>query len=85
MASATQVTAKTEDTKESLRTRAVKHGLTAKLYTNTVLQGEDQAAYDQMLKSLLAEATLGTTKSWRKPSGKCNEHPTSKPEHLTPV
>jgi hypothetical protein len=61
MASATQVTAKIEDTKESLRTRAVKHGLTAKLYTNTVPQGEDQAAYDQMLKSLLAEATLATT------------------------
>jgi hypothetical protein len=51
----------TEDTKESLRTRAVKHGLTAKLYTNTVLSCEDQEAYNQMLQSLLAEATLGTT------------------------
>jgi hypothetical protein len=71
MASAAQVAANkenaqrprtlTEETKASLQTRAVKHGLTAKLYTNTVLQGEDQAAYDQMLKSLLAEATLGTT------------------------
>ena len=71
MASAAQVAANkanaerprtlTEDTKESLRTRAVKHGLTAKLYTNIVLQGEDQAAYNQMLQSLLAEATLGTT------------------------
>jgi hypothetical protein len=71
MASAAQVAANkenaqrprtlTEETKASLQTRAVKHGLTAKLYTNTVLQGEDQAAYNQMLKSLLAEATLGTT------------------------
>ena len=71
MASAAQVAANkenaqrprtlTEDTKESLRTRAVKHGLTAKLYSNTVLAGEDQAAYNQMLQSLLAEATLGTT------------------------
>jgi hypothetical protein len=61
MASATQVAPKTEDTKESLRTPAVKHGPTAKLYTNTVLQGEDQAAYNHMLQSLLAEATLGTT------------------------
>jgi hypothetical protein len=71
MASAAQVAANkenaqrprtlTEETNASLQTRAVKHGLTAKLYTNTVLQGEDQAAYNQMLKSLLAEATLGTT------------------------
>src|SRR5258708_6327097 len=71
MASAAQVAANkenaqrprtlTEETKASLQTRAVKHSLTAKLYSNTVLQGEDQAAYDQMLKSLLAEATLGTT------------------------
>ena len=71
MASAAQVAANkenaqrprtlTEKTKASLQTRAVKHGLTAKLYSNTVLQGEDQAAYDQMLQSLLAEATLGTT------------------------
>ncbi len=71
MASAAQVAANkenaqrprtlTEDTKESLRTRAVKHGLTAKLYTNTVLQGEDQLAFNHMLQSLLAEATLGTT------------------------
>ena len=30
----------TEETKASLQTRAVKHGLTAKLYSNTVLQGE---------------------------------------------
>jgi hypothetical protein len=51
----------TEDTKESLCTRAVKHGLTAKLYTNTVLSCEDQEAYNKMLQSLLAEATLGTT------------------------
>ena len=61
MASAAQVATNKENA-----TRAVKHGLTAKLYsntlyTNTVLHGEDQAAYDQMLKSLLAEATLGTT------------------------
>ncbi len=40
---------------------AVKHGPTAKLYANIVLQGEDQAAYNRMLQSLLAEATLGTT------------------------
>src|SRR5258708_25308964 len=71
MASAAQVAANkenaqrprtlTEETKASLQTRAVKHGLTAKLYTNTVLQREDQAAYNQILKSFLAEPTLGTT------------------------
>ena len=50
----------TEETKESLRTRALKHNLTTKLDTNTVARGENKQEFETILNALLSEATLGT-------------------------
>jgi hypothetical protein len=70
MASAAQVAANrenakhprtvSEETKESLRTRALKHGLTSKRDVDTVLKGEDKQEFETILNALLSEATLGT-------------------------
>ena len=70
MASAAQVVANrenakrprtlSEETKESLRTRALKHGLTSKRDVDTVLKGEDKQEFETILNALLSEATLGT-------------------------
>ena len=70
MASAAQVAANrenakrprtlSEETKESLRTRALKHGLTSKRDVDTVLEGEDKQEFETILNALLSEATLGT-------------------------
>ncbi len=49
-----------EETKESLRTRALKHGLTSKRDVETVLEGEDKQEFQTILNALLSEATLGT-------------------------
>ena len=49
-----------EETKESLRTRALKHGLTSKRDVDTVLEGEDKQEFQTILNALLSEATLGT-------------------------
>jgi hypothetical protein len=49
-----------EETKESLRTRALKHGLTSKLDTNAVLRGENKQEFETILNALLSDATLGT-------------------------
>ena len=49
-----------EETKESLRTRALKHGLTSKRDVDTVLKGEDKQEFETILNALLSEATLGT-------------------------
>ncbi len=69
MASAAQVAANrenakrprtlSEETKESLRTRALKHGLASKLDANTVLRGENKQEFETILNALLTEATLG--------------------------
>jgi len=69
MASAAQVAANTanakrprtlsEETKESLRTRALKHGLASKLDANTVLREESKQEFETIRNALLAEATLG--------------------------
>ncbi len=70
MASASQIAANrenakrprtlSEETKESLRTRALKHGLTSKRDLDTVLEGEDKQEFETILNALLSEATLGT-------------------------
>ncbi len=49
-----------DETKESLRTRALKHGLTSKRDVDTVLEGEDKQEFQTILNALLSEATLGT-------------------------
>jgi hypothetical protein len=49
-----------EETKESLRTRAVKHGLTSTLDTNTVVKGENKQEFETIRNALLSDATLGT-------------------------
>ncbi len=53
-----------EETKQSLRTRAVTHGLTATHDTNTVLRHESKAEFETMLKALQADATLGTAQEF---------------------
>jgi hypothetical protein len=69
MASAAQVLANkenakrprtlSEETKESLRTRALKHGLATKLDANTVLISENKQEFETIRNALLAGATLG--------------------------
>ena len=69
MASAAQVAANREnakrprtlsqETKESLRTRALKHGLASKLDANTVLREENKQEFETIRNALLTEATLG--------------------------
>jgi hypothetical protein len=49
-----------EETKQSLRTRAIKHGLTATLDTNTVVKGENKQEFEIIRNALLSDATLGT-------------------------
>ncbi len=53
-----------EETKQSLRTRALTHGLTATHEANTVLRVENKAEFDQTLKALQSEATLGTAQEF---------------------
>jgi hypothetical protein len=69
MASAAQVAANrenakrprtlSEETKESLRTRALKHGLASKLDANTVVRHENKEEFETILNALVSEATLG--------------------------
>ena len=49
-----------EEAKESLRTRALQHGFAAKLDSNTVIPGEDEGAFKDLLHQMQSEATLGT-------------------------
>jgi hypothetical protein len=68
MASAAQVAANrenakrsrtlSEETKESLRTRALKHGLASKLDANTVVRHENKEEFETILNALVSEATL---------------------------
>ncbi len=49
-----------DETRESLRTRAVKHGLTATHEANTLLKAESKTEFESVRSALLADSTLGT-------------------------